>query len=109
MTKKIILINVINIGLSIIVLFVLFFLAIFWIGSKEQHEQILSNGLASFFLIKLFIDIIAVLVALAVLWLINIGLKYLFKMPDYNIKKIIMLEAIIYILSSIVFILIGVM
>lgn len=100
-------IRIINVCISIFVLLLLFFVSSFWIGTQKQHEEIINENLFSFIMFRVLLNLFFVLVSIAVLWIINIGLKHLFKLTEYNILKTIVFESIIYVLSSIAFVIIG--
>lgn len=107
-TKKIYKVIGINIGLSIIVLFLLFMVSTFWIGTQKQHEEIIAKNLGSFIINRLLFSVSFIFVSVIILWIINVGLKRLFKLAKYNIRKVIITETAVYILCSIIFVFIGI-
>lgn len=107
-TKKINKIILINIILSIVVLLLLFLVSTFWIGTQKQHEEIMNKNLFSFITNRLLLSVSFILGSVIILWIINVGLKRLFKLAEYNIGKVIIIETAVYILCSIIFVIIGI-
>jgi hypothetical protein len=102
--KKIL--NAVNIFFSAIILLIIFIASTFWLGSKEHHEQAVNDGLC-FFFTRLAISLVIVVVSTLLLWLINIGLKKILKCDNYKLKKVLLIEIVVYTLCSLLFVIIG--
>ncbi len=97
----------INALLVVCGLVVLFFVANISLGTQEHHEQMIAASVSKYFFGRLLINIIVTLAAVLLIWLLNIMLKKLFKLANLRTVRIAMLQLIVFILSSVVFILIG--
>ena len=106
MVNKLKILNAINILLSVIILLIIFVVSTFWLGSKEQHEQVVNNGL-NFFFTRLSISITVAVISVLLLWLINIVLKKILKCVNYKLKKVLIIEIVVYALCSVLFVIIG--
>ena len=97
--------NAIFVVLSVAAIFIA---ANFWMGSKEQFDELTTNK-AEYFFNRFALNGFLSLILSTFLFLINKAYKYLFKLDFSNIRllKIGLIELLIFLGSSVVFILIG--
>jgi hypothetical protein len=97
----------INTFLVVIGLLLLFFIANFWLGTQGQHEQLIASSKMKYFFGRLSMNIIASLAFVLFLWLLNILLIMVFKLDSLKIARIIIMEFVIFVFLSMIFIIIG--
>ena len=85
----------------------MFFVANIWLGIPEQREKLLQESLISYFSIRLAVNIVVALALILLIWLINLIIKNIVDLNNLPLKKIAIIELLIFTGFSAVFILIG--
>ena len=96
-----------NIMLTLVVLFILFFVANISLDTQEHHEQVIAEDRFSYFARTLFANTIVSSISLFIIWVASIILINILKLNSIKIVKLIILEFIIFQLMSAIFIFIG--
>lgn len=94
---------IVNIALTLIGITILYFVALFWMGSKDEYEELVNNSFWSFFTTRLFFNILLGLVVIGFInvvnWLIQKATK-----SKLRIWRISVINFLIFTICSIVFI-----
>ena len=97
---------IINATLVLLGITCLYFSSLFWMGSKEDHDRLLANSYWSFFAGRLFFNILVSFFIISLIgtssWLVG---KFLRSEQKIKIWRILAIDLLIFIVSSIVFIL----
>jgi len=101
--KNSILVIIINIIFTIAGIGVLYLSSIFWMGSKEDYAELVNKSYWSFFVNRLFFNLLIGLVLVAGVGFINWLLQKITKAKE-GIGKILMIDFIIFTVCSIIFI-----
>lgn len=86
----------INIILTLLGAYIVYFISNFWIGSQEQHEMVIDNSGVSFFFKKFVLNLVVIAFVIGLMAIINKLLK------NRNIKKTLLYSTILLIVLSIV-------
>jgi hypothetical protein len=83
----------------------LYFTSLFWLGSKEQHNELIKNSALTFFFNRLIFNLLVILFLTAIIGVVNWLVK---KMIAVNIKTkiwtILAVDFLIFTIISIAFI-----
>ncbi|WP_291861139.1 hypothetical protein [Marinilabilia sp.] len=94
---------VINIALLLIGIGILYFASLFWMGSKEEYEELVNNSYWSFFTNRLFFNALIGLALIAFIGVVNwLILKATKSMV--SIKRVLAIDFLMFVICSIVFI-----
>ena len=93
----------VNVVLGLLGIGILYFSSLFWIGSKEDYEEIVTNKYWSFFASRLMFNVIVGLVLLIIIGIINWILLRILK-HGFNIKKLLLIDLLLFIISSAIFV-----
>lgn len=101
-TNKIIYLSI-NAILVLVTLGGLYFSSLFWMGTQEQHHQLIDSSRASYFLNRFLFNLILVLVFVGVIMLLN---KLMIKERQANslARKILLINILILMTASAVMI-----
>lgn len=93
----------INVTLSLFGIIILCFTSIFWLGSKEQYQDLLDHSYWSFFADRLFFNLIVGIILLITIGVINSLIQ---KITKYRIslRKVLMIDFLIFTICSVIFI-----
>ncbi|HYH55785.1 MAG TPA: hypothetical protein VD772_04190 [Anseongella sp.] len=105
--KKLYVLYILNVILVTGGMLLLFFVANIWLGIPEQREKLLQESLISYFSIRLAVNIVVALALILLIWLINLIIKNIVDLNNLPLKKIAIIELLIFTGFSAVFILIG--
>jgi flagellar basal body-associated protein FliL len=91
----------------IAVIAILFGVSIFWLGSKEDHEQAMANNPIGFFFSRLTISLTTSLGFAIIIFIVNLSSNFIFGIPMERSRliKISLVELVIFTLTSMVFVL----
>lgn len=89
----------INIALVLLGSYCLYFVSHFWIGSQEQHQEVLATSGSSYFFGKFFINLIFIAVVIGIIAIVNRILKNINggKLP---VKRILLFDLLLLIIAS---------
>jgi hypothetical protein len=93
----------INLILTIVGIGLLYVASLFWMGSKEDYENLANNSYWSFFANRLFFNLLIGLMMIALIGVINwIGQKI--TKVKMSVWKILAIDSFIFVVCSIIFI-----
>jgi hypothetical protein len=82
---------------------ILFFASIFFLGSKEDYEELINNSYVKFFVNRLIFNLLIGLVLVCLILFINFCIQKIGKVR-IEMKKIAIINILVYTISSIGFI-----
>lgn len=94
---------VVNITLSLIGIGVLYLASFFWMGSKEDYEDLVNNSYWSFLANRLFFNTLIGLVLIAFIGVVNWLIIKTTK-SEVSIRRVLAIDFLIFVICSIVFI-----
>jgi len=92
-----------NVILTIVGIYLMYFTSIFWMGSKEAYDGLISESYWSFFANRIIFNLVVAIVLTVTIGLINWLLNKLTK-SRVRIWRVLLIDLLIFTVSSIVFI-----
>lgn len=94
---------VLNSMLIIVALFALYFTSLLYLGNKEQHEAVVHSSGISFFFWRLLFNAPSIVICLGLVLLLTLSVRKRIS-KELKIKRILLIDALILIAGSIVFV-----
>lgn len=91
--------HAINILLVLLGLWALYFLSFFWIGSIEQHQQIIESSSVSYFIKRFGLNLILVVFFLGLVIILNRSMTGVMQSSTLP-KKILFIDLLVYMIAS---------
>lgn len=91
--------HAINILLVLLGLWALYFLSFFWIGSIEQHQQIIESSSVSYFIKRFGLNLILVVFFLGLVKILNRSMTGVMQSSTLP-KKILFIDLLVFMIAS---------
>jgi hypothetical protein len=102
MRKKINILAIINVPLTLLGIGVLYFSSLFWMGSKEEYDELVNTSYWSFFGNRLLLNLLVGLILIIFIGAIN-SLVLKITKSEINIRRVMVIDFCIFIICSILF------